>query len=108
LSDAFHGFGGAQVGGHDVVIVELHAVEPELLVFLDLGGKGHFLAHRRAERVGAHADVPGAEGETVGFFRAGHSSFLPRMPITTIVPTRTNFRSLRDFGSFSVNVVNWR
>ena len=68
---------GVEVGGDDVVVVELHAVEAELLVFADLGGEGDFLADRRAERIGAGADVPGAEGEAVAA-RLGksHSSFL--------------------------------
>ena len=42
-----------QVGRHDVVVVELHAVEAELLVFADLVGEGDLVADRRAERVGA-------------------------------------------------------
>ena len=35
---------------HDVVVVELHAVEAELLVFAHLGGEGHFLADLGTER----------------------------------------------------------
>ena len=79
------------VGRHDVVVVELDAVEAELLVLADLGGEGDFLADGRAEGVGAGADVPGAEGEAVGgFFRGGgHSSFL------RVVPKRIGMRSLR-------------
>ena len=41
LGDPFHRLREIEVGRHDVVIVELHAVEAELLVFLDLGGELH-------------------------------------------------------------------
>ena len=54
-----------EVGRDDVVVVELDGVEAELLVRLELAGELHLLADRRAERVGAGADVPGAEGEAV-------------------------------------------
>src|SRR5262249_38428036 len=54
-----------QVGRHSVVVVELHAVEAELLVLAELAGEGQLLANRRPERVGAGADVPGTEGESI-------------------------------------------
>ena len=53
LGDATLRLGGAKVGGNDVVVVELDAVEAEFLVFADLGGEGDFVADGRAERVGA-------------------------------------------------------
>ena len=79
LGDAALRFSGREFGGDYVVVVELHAVEAELLVFADLGREGDLGANRRAERVGAGADVPGAEGETVSSGRCdgGHSSILP-------------------------------
>src|SRR5262249_47995383 len=60
------------------VVVELNAVEAELLVFAELAGEGDFLTDFRAERVAAGADVPGAEGEPVLglLIGGGHSSFL--------------------------------
>ena len=54
-----------EVGRDDVVVVELDAVEAQLLVRLELAGVLHLLADRRPERVGPGADVPGAEGEAV-------------------------------------------
>src|SRR5438552_2229302 len=50
---------------HRIIIVELHAVEAELLVLADFRRKRHLLAHRRAERISPHADVPGAKREPV-------------------------------------------
>ena len=50
---------------HDVVIVELHAVEAERLVEREFLLVREGLADFGAERVGAFADVPGAEGEAV-------------------------------------------
>src|SRR5207248_8235457 len=75
-----------KVGLDHVVVVELHAVEAELLVLAHLGGEGDLLARRRAERIGAGADVPGAEGEAVGgrFFLGWHSSSPRAVPIRTI------------------------
>src|SRR5688572_10655401 len=54
-----------EVGGNNVVIVELHAVKAELFVFLQLGGKGDFLANFGPKRIAARGDVPGAEGEAI-------------------------------------------
>src|SRR5262249_55029999 len=52
--------------GDGVVIVELDAIEAELLVFTELGGEGQLLANRRTEWVSACTDVPGTEGKTIG------------------------------------------
>ncbi len=75
--------GRRQVGGDDVVIVKLHAVEAELLVSADLLGEGDLCADRGAEGVCAGADVPRAKGEAI-IPRSGesHSSLLLKMPIS--------------------------
>src|ERR1700677_733025 len=72
---------GSQVEWNGVVVVKLHAVEAELLVFANLGREGHLFANRRTERIAAGADVPGAKGEAIRRILGGHSSSLPRMPM---------------------------
>src|SRR5207249_6943116 len=66
---------------HHVVVMALNAVEAELLVFPDLGGKGHLFPRRRTKRIRARADVPRAEGETIGGLAriGGHESPPPKM-----------------------------
>src|SRR5262249_27092461 len=66
LRSASEGFGRRQVGLDNIIVVELHAVEAEVLVLAALGRKGDLLAHRRPKGVGAHADVPGTEREAIG------------------------------------------
>src|SRR5207244_1364297 len=75
------GASGVEVGPAHVVVVELHAVEAELLVLADLGGELDLAAHRRPERVGPRADVPGAEGETVTAVGSAHSSSSLQVPM---------------------------
>src|SRR5262249_5864525 len=82
LGDIPFGFLGRQAKLDGVVIVELNAVEAEFAVFADFGGERQLLASRRTERIGAGADIPGAERESIGRFSGNHSSFLPVMPIT--------------------------
>ena len=65
LGDALERARPVEVGRDDVVVVELDGVESEFLVGLELAGVLHLLADRRAEGVGAGADVPGSEGEAV-------------------------------------------
>jgi hypothetical protein len=65
LGHAFHGGRSVKSGFDHVVVVALDAVEAELLVLADLGGKGDFLANRRPKGIAASTDVPGAECETI-------------------------------------------
>ena len=57
---------------HGVVVVELDAVEADLLVAGELLGEGHGLADFGPERIGAFVDVPGTKRESE---RTGH--FIP-------------------------------
>jgi hypothetical protein len=58
--------------GHRVVVVELHRLETQLLVQLQLLGELDRLAYRGPEHVGPLVDVPGPEGKTELSF-AGHA-----------------------------------
>ena len=57
---------------HGVVVVELHAVESELLVHLKLFAELDALPDFGAKRIGAFVNVPGTERKTIG---TGH--FVP-------------------------------
>src|SRR5260370_17025225 len=63
-------FGGlrVEIGFHDIVIMKLYAVEAELLVLSNLGGKSHLFPHRRTKGIRSGGDVPGAEREAIGGF----------------------------------------
>src|SRR5262245_15308163 len=92
LADAAHGFGRPEIGRHDIVVMKLHAVEAEFLVFPDLGGEGNVAAHRRAEWIGSRADVPGTKGEPIFLGRGRHSSFLQEGPmLVSATETATRF-----------------
>src|SRR4029077_4538632 len=88
----FSHFGGPALGGlrievrfHHVVVMALNAVEAELLVFPNLGGKGHLFPHRRTKRIRADADVPRAERKPIRSLSGigGHGSALPKMLTTS-------------------------
>ena len=57
--------GPVEAVGDDVVVVELDGVEAEFLERLQLATVLDLVPDGRAERVGAGADVPGAERETI-------------------------------------------
>ena len=56
-----------------VVVVKHHRVEAEALELRELPVEGLRLAGRRAVRIGAFAEIPGAEAETIGG-RVGHDA----------------------------------
>ncbi len=69
--DAFAGLLDVPVGGNHVVIVKLHAVKAEFLVFAQFQGEFDVGPNHGAERVGALADIPRPKSEAVGALAHG-------------------------------------
>lgn len=63
--DTFLGGVPIEIGGNDIVVVKLHGVEAEFFVGSKFIGEREFGANGRAERIGAGADIPGAEREAI-------------------------------------------
>jgi len=88
-----------EVRRHDVIVVELHGVETQFLVSSEFAGVNHLLADGWPERVGARADVPRAEGETVSGLAGrshGRSTSLERAGWTSRSPFRRPPSGLAD------------